>query len=219
MVAIPELLKKLELRGCIVTVDAMGCQHKIARQIKDSGGDYVLAVKGNQPQLHEAVRDYFETTRQAQFKAVGVQSTETLDAGHGRVEQRWYWLSTDLHTLPAVHQWPGLKAIGWVASQRHQGDDVSVESRYYIASVGDVERLREAVRLHWGIENGLHWRLDVTFREYESRIRRGNAPHNVGVIRHVAMKLLKSEPSKLSVRKKRLRAALNDRYRAKVLMG
>ena len=179
----------------------------------------MLAVKDNQPQLHEAVRDYFETARQAQFKAVNVQSVETLDAGHGRVEQRRYWLSTDLQTLPVVHQWPGLKAIGWVESQRHQGDDVSVESRYFIASVGDVERLREAVRSHWGIENGLHWRLDVTFREDESRIRRGNAPHNPGVIRHVAMSLLKREPSKPSVRKKRLRAALNDRYRSKILMG
>lgn len=179
----------------------------------------MLAVKGNQGELYEAVQDYFETARQAQFQAVNVPSVETLDSGHGRVEQRRYWLSTDLHTLPTPHQWHGLKAIGWVRSQRHQGETVSVESRYFITSLDDVHRLRDAVRSHWAIENELHWRLDVTFREDHSRIRRGNAPHNLGVIRHVAVNLLKREPSKLSVRKKRIRAALNDRFQDNLLMA
>ena len=120
-----------------------------------------------------------------------MQSVETLDSGHGRVEPRRYWLSTDLHALPAPHQWQELKAIGWVQSQRHQGEAVSVEPRYFITSLDDVHRLRDAVRSHWAIENEWHWRLDMTFREDESRIiRRGNAPHNRGVIRHVAVNLL-----------------------------
>ena len=217
--AVPELLKKLARSGAIVTIDAMGCQREIARQIKESGADYVLAVKGNQGTLEEAVREYFETGREMGFKGMAVQSAQTLDGEHGRVEQRRYWLSTDLCTLPAPQQWRDLKAIGWVESERHCRGKISTESRYFITSIDDVEAFREAVRSHWGIENELHWRMDVTFREDESRIRRGNAPHNLGVIRHVAVNLLKREPSKLSVRKKRLRAALNDSYRDKVLMA
>ena len=186
---------------------------------KDSGGDRVLAVKGNQGAMHEAVQEYFHTARQAQLEGVEVQSVETVDGRHGRVERRRYGLSTDLHTLPAPHRWAALKATGWVEAERHHGDTVSVESRDFIASVDDVHPLCDAVRSHWRMENALHWRLDVTFREGESRIRRGNAPHNPGVIRHVAVNLLEREPSKLSVRKKRPRAALDDHYRDKVLMG
>ena len=179
----------------------------------------MLAVKGNQGAMHEAVQEYFHTARQAQLKGVEMQSVETVDGGHGRVERRRYRLSTDLYTLPAPHRWVGLKAIGCVEAERHHGDTVSVESRDFIASVDDVHPLCDAVRSHWRIENALHWRLDVTFREDENRIRRGNAPHNPGGIRHVAVNLLKREPSKFSVRKKRPRAALNDHYRDKVLMG
>ena len=217
--AMPQLLKKLALSGCIATVDAMGCQREMARQIEGSGGDRVLAVKGNQGAMHEAVQEYFHTARQAQLEGVEVQSVETVDGRHGRVERRRYGLSTDLDTLPAPHRWAGLKATGWVEAQRHQGDTVSVESRDFIASVDDVHPLCDAVRSHWRMENALHWRLDVTFHEDESRIRRGNAPHNPGVIRHVAVNLLEREPSRLSVRKKRPRAALNDHYRDKVSMG
>ena len=217
--AIPELLAKLELSGAIVTIDAMGCQREIAKRIRESGADSVLAVKGNQGELAQAVREYFETGRERDFKGMALQSTHTLDAGHARVEQRRDWLSTDLNPLPAPQKWCEWKAIGWVESQRHHAGEVSTESRYFITSLGDVEAFGEAVRSHWGIENELHWRLDVTFREDESRIRRGNAPHNLGVIRHVALNLLKRESSKLSVRKKRLRAALNDDYHDNVLMS
>ena len=146
--ALPELLKKLELWGAIVTVDAMGCQREIARQLKESGAEYVLAVKGNQGRLEEAVREYFETGREMGFKGMTLQSAHTLDGEHGRVEQRRDWLSTDLCTLPAPQQWCGLKAIGWVESQRHCQGKVSTESRYFIASIDDVEAFREAVRSH-----------------------------------------------------------------------
>ena len=217
--AVPELLKRLELKGCIVTVDAMNCQRETAQQIHRGGGDYVLAVKDNQEVLARELRGYFGTAQGESFKHPEMQHEETLDKAHGRVEHRRYFLSTDLSGLSVVERWSGLKAIGMVESKRRSKGKVSVARRYYITSLGDIKLFRQAVRSHWGVENGLHWRLDVTFREDESRIRRGNAPHNVGVIRHVAMNLLKGEASKISVRKKRIRAALNDSFRDKVLMG
>ena len=217
--AVPELLKRLELKGCIVTVDAMNCQRETAQQIHKGGGDYVLAVKDNQEVLAREVRGYFPTAQGESFKRPQMQHEETLDKGHGRVEHRRYFLSTDLSGLSVVERWGGLKAIGMVESKRRSKGKVSVARRYYITSLDDIRLFRQAVRSHWGVENGLHWRLDVTFREDESRIRRGNAPHNVGVIRHVAMNLLKGEASKISVRKKRIRAALNDSFRDKILMG
>ena len=217
--AVPELLDKLELSGCIVTLDAMGCQRAIAKQVKEGGGDYVLSVKGNQEQLDREVRQYFDAARGKDFKCKEIQNDETAEDGHGRVEYRNYLLSTDLSALSGVKKWYGLRAVGMVESERHSGGRVGIEQRYFITSLEEVESFRRAVRSHWGIENELHWRLDVTFREDESRIRRGNAPHNMGVIRHAALNLLKREPTKISIRKKRIRAALNDGFRDNVLMG
>ena len=134
------------------------------------------------------------------------------------MEYRSYYLSTDLSLLSRVEKWSGLKAIGMVESECWRDGRVGTGQRYFITSLEDMESFHQAVRSHWGIENELHWRLDVTFREDESRIRRGNAPHNMGVIRHVAVNLLKRESTKISVRKKRIRAALNDGFRDKVLM-
>ena len=217
--AIPQLLEKLELSGCIVTVDAMGCQREIAKQVREGGGDYVLAVKGNQGNLEKEVVAYFESAREDDFDRPEIEDEVTANEGHGRVEHRSYFLSTDLSSLTVGEKWHDLKAIGMVESERYSRDGVSFERRYYITSVDDIELFRQAVRSHWGVENGLHWRLDVTFREDESRIRRGYAPHNLGVIRHVALNLLKRESSESSVRKKRIRAAFNDDYRDKVLIG
>ena len=217
--AVPELLDKLELSGCIVTLDAMGCQREIAKQVKEGGGDYVLGVKGNQKQLDREVRQYFDAAGEKDFECEEIHDEVTVEDGHGRVEYRSYYLSTDLSALSDVKKWNGLRAVGMVESERYIGGRASIEQRYYITSVEDVGSFRRAVRSHLGIENELHWRLDVTFREDESRIRRGNAPHNMGVIRHVALNLLKREPTKISVRKKRIRAALNDGFRDNVLIG
>ena len=217
--AVPELLEKLELKGCIVTLDAMGCQRAIAKQVKEGGGEYVLTLKRNQPELEREVRGYFEAAMEEDLGHPEIGHEATSEEGHGRIEHRSYFLSTDLSSLSGVEKWTGLKAIGMVESERHSGGHVSIEQRYFITSLGDVKLFQQAVRSHWGIENGLHWRLDVTFREDESRIRRGNAAHNLGVIRHVAMNLLKRERTKISYRKKRIRAALNDDFRDKLLTG
>ena len=217
IVAVP--LGKLELKGC-VTLDAMGCQRTIAKQVvKEGGGDYVLALKRNQPGLDRAVREYFEVAEDEDWVGSQIAHEATSEEGHGRIEHRNYFLSTDLSSLSGVEKWKGLKAIGMVESERHSGGRVSFEQRYFITSFGDVKLFQQAVRSHWGIENKLHWRLDVTFREDESRIRRGNGPHNIGVIRHMAMNLLKREKTKISYRRKRIRAALNDDFRGNLLTG
>jgi predicted transposase YbfD/YdcC len=216
--AIPALLALLELRGCIVTLDAMGCQREIAEKIREQGADYVLAVKKNQKELHQAIEDYFETAQQAGYRAVPLERLEEVDSGHGRVEVRRYQLVPDLSTLPKPEQWKDLQGIARVEGERHLGDRVSTEVRYYITSFGqDVGRLAEAVRGHWGIENSLHWVLDVTFREDDSRLRAGYGAENFAVIRHIALNLLKREPSKGSLKRKRYKAALNNEFRSNVL--
>jgi predicted transposase YbfD/YdcC len=216
--AIPVLLGLLELRGCIVTIDAMGCQREIAEKIREQGADYVLAVKKNQKELHQAIEDYFETAQQAGYRAVPLERLEEVDSGHGRVEVRRYQLVPDLRTLPKPEQWKDLQGIARVEGERHLGDRVSTEVRYYITSFGqDVGRLAEAVRGHWGIENSLHWVLDVTFREDDSRLRSGYGAENFAVIRHIALNLLKREPSKASLKRKRYKAALSNEFRSNVL--
>ena len=219
IVAVPQVLEKLELKGCIVTLDAMGCQRAIAKQVKEGGGDYVLTPKRNQPQLEREVRGYFEAAEEDDYGRPEIGHEATSEEGHGRIEHRSYFLSTDLSSLSGVEKWNGLKAIGMVESERHSGGHVSIEQRYFITSLGDVKLFQRAVRLHWGIENGLHWRLGLTLREDDGRIRRGNGAHNIGVIRHVAMNLLKREKTKISYRKKRIRAALNDDFRDKLLIA
>ena len=160
--AVPELLEKLELKGCIVTLDAMGCQRAIAKQVKEGGGDYVLALKRNQPELDAGVREYFEAAREDDYGRPEIENEETSEEGHGRIEHRSYFLSTDLSSLSGVEKWGGLKGIGLVESERHSGGRISIEQRYFITSLDDVKLFQRAVRSHWGIENKLHWRLDVT---------------------------------------------------------
>jgi predicted transposase YbfD/YdcC len=219
--AIPQLLELLELKGCIVTLDAMGCQTEIAEKIIEKGADYVLAVKGNQGQLHEAVVDFFDTAQRAHFQGVPFDYHEETESGHGRIEVRRYWTTPVLTTLPHPSAWAGLKIIGLAESERHLGDKVSVERRYYIASLkSDARQFGQAVRGHWGIENSLHWVLDVTLREDECRIRRGEAAENFCTLRHFAFNLLKQEKTlKKSIKQKRLKAGWDDTYRAKILFG
>ena len=218
--AIPKLLELLELKGCIVTIDAMGCQHAIAEQIIVQGGDYVLGLKGNQSTLREGVEDFFRVALASDFARVEYDYTEEVDKDHGRLEVRRYWITEDLCTLPDTSQWTGLRSIGMVERRCLIGETETIERRWFINSIhADAKRFAHAVRGHWGVENGLHWRLDVVFGEDASRIRKGNAPAIMTSIRHLCMNLFEQEPSSLRLSKKRRKAAWNDNYRAKVVFG
>ena len=219
--AIPALLALLELKGCIVTLDAMGCQREIAEKIVEKQADYVLAVKQNQGGLHEDLVEFFDTAQQNDFNSVTHDSHEETDAGHGRVEVRRYWQSTDIDYLSRGAAWAGLKTIGMTESERHLGEKVTLERRYYISSLPlDAKAFGNAVRTHWAVENSLHWVLDVTFREDESRLRRGHAAENFGILRRLALNLLKQETSTAKSQKaKRRSSGWDDDYREKILFG
>ena len=169
--------------------------------------------------MHREVRGDFEAAREMDFEYGEVQDEHTAEDGHGRGEYRGNCLSTDLGLLSGVERWSGTKALGMAESERWRDGRVGIGQRGYITPLEDVGSLRQAVRSHRGIESELHWRLDVTLREDAGRSRRGNAPHPLGVVRHVAVNRLKREPAKVSVGKKRTRAALNDSFRDKGLMG
>lgn len=217
--AIPELLKHLELKGCTVTIDAMGCQKEIASQIVKKEADYALALKGNQAGLHSDVKLFFDDARESGFKGIPHSFHENVDGGHGRVEIRRCWAVDEIDWLCGKEKWEKLKTIAMIESERHIDDKISKETRFYISSHGaDALKIADIVRSHWAIENSLHWILDVSFQEDGSRIRKGNAPENFAVIRHMALNLLKSENScKLGIKAKRRKAGWNTDYLAKVL--
>ncbi len=219
--AIPALLELLALKGCIVTIDAMGCQKKIAHQIVEQQADYVLAVKANQSQLHDAITDFFTTARSGDFAGVTHDFLEETHKGHGRVEVRRYWLTDCLSSLPTPSAWSGLRCIGMVESERHVAGKVSIEHRYFITSLdANATQFAHAVRSHWAIENRLHWVLDVTFREDASRVRRLNAAENMSVLRHIALNALRQEKSyKRGIKAKRFKATLESSYAAKIVEG
>ncbi len=218
--AIPKLLELLALKGCIVTMDAMGCQTKIAAQIVAQGGDDVLGLKGHQSTLHEEVEEFFTTASAGEFAHVVHDDTKETDKDHGRLEVRWYWVTAELSTLSDTARWSALRSIGLVERECWIEDRHTVERRVFITSIpADAKRFAQAVRGHWGIENRLHWRLDVVFDEDASRIRKGNAPAILAATRHLCMNLLGHEPSKLRLAQKRRNAAWNDDYRAKVIFG
>ncbi len=218
--AIPKLLELLELHGCIVTIDAMGCQREIAEQIVNQGADYVLGLKGNQSSLHEAVEDYFSTAQAAGFEQVNHTCLEEIDKEHGRLETRRYWITEDLCTLPKTELWKGLRSIGMVEREVEEGEKRSIERRYFINSIAaDAKQFAHAVRAHWGIENCLHWRMDVVLQEDASRIRKGNAAAIMTTIRHLCLNLFQKESSKLSIKRKRLKAAWDDDFRYNVLLA
>jgi len=219
--AIPELLEVLDISGCIVTIDAMGCQKKIAGKIIEKDADYILALKGNQGNLAKEVEAFFTEADKNSYNGMSVDFYETKDVNHGRIEYRRYWLTDDIDGIAGTESWPGLKTVGMVESERHVDDDVSIEYRYYISSIeNDAKKFGDGVRAHWGIENSLHWVLDIAFREDESRVRTGNAPENLATARHIALNLLRDEKTaKLGVKNKRLKAGWDNSYLAKLLIG
>jgi predicted transposase YbfD/YdcC len=218
--AIPELLQLLDIAGALVTIDAMGCQKAIADQIREREADYVLAVKENPPTLHEQVEGAIAEALEEDADAI--EEDQTVEAGHGRQETRTYAIMPKPASVDPEGQWRDLSAVGIATAERvnAQGRE-SVEIRYYILSrLLSAQEFAAAVRGHWGIENNLHWQLDVSFREDECRVCRDHAPANLSVIRRFALGLLKRETScRKGIEIKRLKCAGNDEYREKVLFN
>jgi predicted transposase YbfD/YdcC len=228
--AVPELLRVLELSGCIVTLDAMGCQKKIAREITEADAQYVLALKGNQETVHAEVKSFLDATlteRQAcrppgaplSRAAATLATLETLEKGHGRLETRRYYLSTELAWFADRSQWEGLQSVGMVEAIREINGQSTCERRYYLSSLPlDIATFARAVRGHWGVENKLHWTLDVWFREDQSRARSGFAAENLASLRRLALNLLKQEKTKKrGIRGKQLNASWDHAYLLRLL--
>lgn len=219
--AIPKLLEILELSGCLVTIDAMGCQVDIAQAILDRDADYVLAVKQNQPTLHDGIEGHFTDHLEDEFARTSVSRHETHEKGHGRDETRYYYVCPVPENLPGSERWPELNAIGLAINNTIRDDKSTCEVRYYILSKKlSARRFAEAVRGHWGIENNLHWQLDVTFQEDQARHRKGHSNANFNILRKAALSLLKNNTSKkVGIKNKRLIASINERYLMEVLFG
>lgn len=220
--AIPELLKVLDVYGCIVTIDAMGAQIAIAQQIIEQNGDYILSLKGNQGNIHEDVMQLFESARNSDFENIPHEFYQTVNGGHSRIEIRRHWLLGRVEHLIDSERWTGLKRVGLVESERRIiGKPPTIEQRYYLLSLdGDVERFAQAVRSHWSIENQVHWVLDVAFDEDSSRIRKDHAPENLALIRHLALNLLRQDTStKAGIKAKRRKAGWDNDFLSSILIS
>lgn len=222
--AIPELLRALEISGCIITIDALGCQKEIAEAIIDQQADYILALKENHGRLYEDVVRLFDDLVASDFKAYAYSHDQTVNKNHGRLETRICDVIADQETLIHLRdasQWKGLQSVIKVHTRRRLGEETTEKDRYFIASlISNAQRILEAVRSHWGIENELHWTLDIAFREDESRIRKDHGAENFAVLRHIALNLIKQEKTKkASVKGKRLSAGWDEDYLLKILSG
>ena len=217
--AIPALLDLLDISGTTVTIDAMGCQKKIAEKIIDKDADYALALKKNHGDLYDDVELFFQSLKKAKPEELPRSYFESVEGDHGRVEIRRHWVISDTDWIEDKALWKGLEGIGMVERERHIKDHISCETSYYLISKKwDAEAFAKRVRAHWGIENKLHWVLDVAFREDECRKRAGNAAENFAMVRHIATNLLKQENSmKKSINVKRLQAGWDNSYLMKVL--
>jgi predicted transposase YbfD/YdcC len=221
--ALPALLKLLDVTGQVVTMDAMGCQKELAKQIVEQGGDYVLGLKANQPHLREEVQYFFEEATRLDFHDVPYRYHQTVEKEHGRIETRRCWLVEEvaIQWLAREQQWPGLASLAMVQAERRSGKKVSKETRYFLSSLtGSAARVAGAVRAHWGIETSLHWVLDVTFNEDQSRVRTRHAPENLAALRRLALNLLrKAKAPKASVRASLKRAGWDLSFLETILVG
>jgi predicted transposase YbfD/YdcC len=218
--AIPELLRLVDIQGAIITIDAMGTQKAIAEQIIEGEADYVLARKGNQGTLHQAVINYIDEQCENDFANVTARRHVTEETGHGRKEVRSYIQMPVPQGLPGLELWRGLKSIGMVVSECLRNGKETVEVRYYISSLGvSVKRFAHAVRSHWGIENSCHWSLDITYREDESRIQDKHMRENFAWLRRLTLSLLKQHPGRESVAMKRRSCGWSDDFMMEVLTG
>jgi predicted transposase YbfD/YdcC len=221
--AIPKLLDMIDVSGRIITTDAMGCQKDIAGKIVEKKGDYVLCLKGNQESLHEEVKYFFDEARAASFEDVEHSYFESVEKDHGRIEIRRCWVVEDdaMEWLEKEDQWPGLKSIAAIESERRIGSKTTVETRYFISSLaGRAAKLVSAAREHWAIENSLHYVLDVTFSEDASRIRKDNAPENLATLRKIVINLIKKHKnSKASIRSRLKKAAWDNSYLETILVS
>jgi predicted transposase YbfD/YdcC len=218
--AVPAVLPLLNIEGCIVTFDALNCQKTIVAQIRAQKADYVGALKGNHPQLEQAVAEFLQAVQQGRTSGIAHARHETIEKDHGRIETRQYWQAAAPDFLPEFGEWCELQSVGCVISTRTLGEKTTTETRYYLSSLAvEAPRFARAVRGHWSIENSCHWVLDVIFGEDASRVRVANAAENLGLLRRFALNLLKrvETPKKQSVRSKRLRAAWEEDFWLKVL--
>lgn len=212
--AIPELIKTLALQGAIITIDAMGCQKKITQTIIQSEADYVIQVKDNQKNLHDDIALFFQEPKNGPFG-----NCETIDGEHGRIETRRYFTTDDIEWLPGKQDWAGIKTICMAVRERDVNGNVSSEASYFISSLKNkASTIAQSIRDHWSIENSLHWCLDIAFREDHCRVRKDHAPENLGILRHMAINLLRQEKSlKGGIQTKRLKAAWDHDYLLKII--
>jgi predicted transposase YbfD/YdcC len=211
--AIPELLDLLQIHGAIVTIDAMGCQRNIAQQIIDKKGDYIFSLKGNQGTLRDDVELFFEEQMRVDFADTIVSCHQTVEKSHGRIEVRKVTVCSDVEWLQQRHDWPGLASIVMLEYVAEMGSKTRRETRFYISSLTvEAELMAAHIRDHWGVENGLHWVMDMVFRDDECRIRKDGAPANFAVIKHMASNILRSSKSKQSMRQKRHAAGWDDDF-------
>ena len=218
--AIPALLKILDLEGCIVTIDAMGCQKEIVKEIVGGGADYVISLKGNQGALHQEIKDYLDWAERTGFKDIKYEYNETLEKDHGRIETRRCFVTEEIDWLENKADWKSLKSVVLVEAIREViGGAKTVERRYFISSLeANAKVALRAVRGHWAIENQLHWCLDIGFREDECRVREAKSAENLATLRHIGLNLLKQEKScQLGIKSKRKKAGWNEDYLLKVL--